>query len=123
MHESILILASFCLLFAAAAPGGAGEPPQKNPFFEAWDTPFGVPPFDRIVASMHEFHFLGIVFAYLVLLMLIVGELRPLHEEWEQQDVKAVDMTPWPGARKAGAVLLLLVLSLYACFADFSVLG
>ncbi len=82
-----------------------------------------VPPFDRIVASMHEFHFLGIVFAYLVLLMLIVGELRPLSEEWEQEDVQAVDMTPWPGARKAGAALLLLVLTLYACFADFSVIG
>ena len=82
-----------------------------------------VPPFNGIVASMHEFHFLGVVFAYLVLLMLVVGELRPLATEWEQQDVKAVDMTPWPGARKAGAVLLILVLTLYACFADFSVLG
>ena len=91
--------------------------------FAAIAVGYFVPPFDSIVASMHEFHFLGIVFAYLVLLMLIIGELRPLSEEWEQQDVKAVDMTPWAGARKAGAALLLMVLALYICFADFSVLA
>ena len=81
-----------------------------------------VPPFDRIVASMHEFHFLGIVFAYLVLLMLIVGELRPLRDEWQQQDVQAVEMTPWPRSRQAGAALLVLVLLIYISFADFTVL-
>ena len=82
-----------------------------------------VPPFDAIVASMHEFHFLGVVFAYLVLLMLIIGEVRPLAEEWQQEDVEAVDLTPWPGARKAGLALLVSVLMLYAAFADFSVIG
>ena len=81
-----------------------------------------VPPFDAIVAAMHEFHFLGIVFAYLVLLMLIIGELAPLPEEWQQQDVQAVNMTPWPRARQAGTTLLVLVLLIYVTFADFSVL-
>ena len=82
-----------------------------------------VPPFDAIVASMHEFHFLGVVFAYLVLLMLIIGEVRPLSEEWQQVDVKAVDMTPWPGARKVGLALLVSVMLLYTAFADFTVIG
>ncbi len=55
MHETVLILSALCLLFvsvapvgAGEAPAGAGEAPDVNPFFEAWDTPFGVPPFDRI---------------------------------------------------------------------------
>jgi len=82
-----------------------------------------VPPFDRVVAMMHEFHFLGIVFAYLVLLMLIVGELRPSKTEWIQKDVKAVDMTPWKHARLVGMILVALVMLIYATFADFSVLG
>lgn len=82
-----------------------------------------VPPFDRVVASMHEFHFLGVVFAYLVLLMLVVGEIAPLPAEWVQRDVKAVEMTPWSGARRAAAALVGLVLLIYICFADFSVLG
>jgi SSS family solute:Na+ symporter len=81
-----------------------------------------VPPFDRIVASLHEFHFLGIVFAYLVILMLVIGELKPLENEFVQRDVGAVDLSPWRHARLCGAGLLAVVLLIYALFADFSVL-
>jgi SSS family solute:Na+ symporter len=82
-----------------------------------------VPPFDRIVASMHEFHFLGIVFAYLVITMLVIGELNPLEDEFVQQDANAVDMTPWRYAKLSGGILLASVLAIYVLFADFSVLG
>jgi SSS family solute:Na+ symporter len=75
-----------------------------------------------IVASMHDFHFLGLVFAYLVIMMLVIGEIWPLKDEWQQVDVKAVDMTPWVHARKASLILVLLVLSIYIMFADLSVL-
>jgi SSS family solute:Na+ symporter len=75
-----------------------------------------------IVTSMHDFHFLGLVFAYLVIMMLVIGEIWPLKDEWQQVDVKAVDMTPWVHARKAGLILVLLVLSIYIMFADLSVL-
>jgi len=81
-----------------------------------------VPPFTHIVANMHDFHFLGIVFSYLVIIMLVVGELRPMPAEWIQNDVKAVDMTPWKYSRIAGLFLVLIVLSIYIFFADFSVL-
>ena len=81
-----------------------------------------VPPFDRIVASMHEFHFLGLVFAYLVMLMLIIGEVSPTEHEFVQQDVKAVDMTPWKYAKHWGGVLVAIVILVYVVFADFSVL-
>ncbi len=81
-----------------------------------------VPPFDRIVAQMHEFHFLGLVFAYLVVTMLVIGELRPLEREWVQQDAKALDLTPWRHARLASAVLVVAVIAIYLLFADFSVL-
>lgn len=82
-----------------------------------------IPPFAVIVESLHEFHFLGIVFMYLVILMLIIGELKPRATEWQQEDVKAVDMTPWPHARRLGLVLFLIVLSIYVVFADLSVLS
>lgn len=86
-------------------------------------TGYFVYPFNRIVAQMHEYHFLGLVFAYLVVLMLVIGELRPLAVEWRQQEAHAVDMTPWRHARLAGAILLLLVLAIYLVFADFRVLA
>ena len=63
------------------------------------------------------------MFAYLVLLMLVIGELSPLDEEWQQIDVKAVDMTPWAHARRLGLILALVVLAIYIVFADLSVLA
>jgi solute:Na+ symporter, SSS family len=81
-----------------------------------------VSPLDKIVNSMHEFHFLGLVFAYLVILMLVIGGIKPTKDEWVQQDVNAVDMTPWGHAKKCGLVLFIAVLMIYIAFADFSVL-
>jgi SSS family solute:Na+ symporter len=82
-----------------------------------------VPPFDLIVASMHEFHFLGAVFAHLVILQLIIGEICPRSEEFVQEDVKAVDLTPWKHARIAGLGLIIAVVLIYLIFADFTVLA
>jgi SSS family solute:Na+ symporter len=82
-----------------------------------------VPPFSSIVASIHEFQFLGLVFAWLLILMLVMGEVWPRTEEFVQQDVGAVDMTPWRLAKPAGWVLIACVLLIYVSFADFSVLA
>jgi SSS family solute:Na+ symporter len=81
-----------------------------------------VPPFDTIVAAMHEFQFLGVVFAWLVILMLVIGEVSPRETEFEQVDVGAVNMTPWKFAKPAGLALIAIVFAIYATFADFSVL-
>ncbi len=82
-----------------------------------------VPPFDLIVASLHEFHFLGIVFAWLVILMLVIGEVRPRETEFIQKDVGAVDMTAWKLATPAGIVLIMIVFTIYMTLADFTVLA
>ena len=71
---------------------------------------------------IHDFHFLGIVFVSLVVLMLVIGVVKPLPEKWVQQHSGDVDITPWRFAMPAGVVLLLLVLTIYTLFADFSVL-
>ncbi|MEZ6131686.1 MAG: solute:sodium symporter family transporter [Planctomycetaceae bacterium] len=85
-------------------------------------TGYFVPPFDTVVASMHEFHFLGLVFSWLLILMLVIGEIKPRATEFEQEDVGAVDMTPWRFAKPAGMMLILIVLTIYVTFADFTVL-
>ena len=71
---------------------------------------------------IHEFHFLGIVFASLVGLMLLIGVVKPRETDWVQEDVKAIDMTPWKHAGKACIALVLIVLAIYAVFANFDVL-
>ncbi|QDT35786.1 solute:sodium symporter family transporter [Stratiformator vulcanicus] len=81
-----------------------------------------VPPFNWIADSIGGYHFVGIVFGWLVVLMLIIGELNPRDEEFVQQDVGAVDLTPWRHARLSGLLLILAVGTIYALFADFSIL-
>ncbi len=81
-----------------------------------------VPPFSYVVESMHTFFFLGTLFCWLIVLMLVIGELRPRETEFTQQDVQAVDMTPWKLAPAVGMLLIAAVVSIYAYFADFSVL-
>lgn len=80
-------------------------------------------PFNKVVASLHEFHFLGLVFAWLLILMLAIGEVAPRETEFEQEDVKAVDMTSWKFAKPVGLILIVAVISIYSVFADFSVLS
>jgi len=78
---------------------------------------------DEETMKIHEFHFLGIVFAALVALMLVIGQISPRSEAHEQQYSGEVDMTPWPWAKPAGMGIVLVVLSIYAYFADLSVLS
>ena len=75
-----------------------------------------------VVNAMHEFHFLGVVFTMLVLIMLVVGFSQRLAEPWEQQYSGDVEMTPWVYAGPMGFTLVVIVLLIYAGFADFSVL-
>ena len=76
-----------------------------------------VPPLARIVESMHEYQFLGIVFTYLLIYMLVHGALHPA-ETTQRPDSPPVDLTPWRHARVTGMVLLGLVLAIYVGFAD-----
>lgn len=90
--------------------------------FTAIAVGYFVSPFDKVVASMHEFQFLGVVFSWLVILMLVIGETHPRETEFIQEDVGAVDMTPWAYAKPAGLILIMIVFAIYVTFADFSVL-
>jgi peptidyl-dipeptidase Dcp len=47
MLKKMTLCAAAASLLAAASCGG-GDKTAENPFFQEWDTPFGVPPFDRI---------------------------------------------------------------------------
>ncbi len=79
--------------------------------------------YDEFVAQIHEFHFLGYVFVGLVALMMAIGWSYPRDEPFVQQDSGEVDLTAWGAAKPAGLCLVLLVLGIYAYFADFSVLN
>ncbi|MGP9679878.1 solute:sodium symporter family transporter [Halomonas sp. AOP27-A1-41] len=76
-----------------------------------------VPPFNLLPEIMNEFHFVALVFALLVVMMLIVGKLRPRETDWVQEHVGGVDLTPWKGALPSGVALIILVIIIYISFA------
>lgn len=81
-----------------------------------------VDPFAAMASTINRFHFLGIVFAGLVGLMLVIGRMRPRATPWVQAETRSVDMTPWRLAGPAAAGIVVLVFVIYALFADFTVL-
>lgn len=83
-------------------------------------TGYFLPPFNRIQNVMSEYHFVAIILLILVAAMLIIGKVSPRETDYFPQDAKATDLTPWAGAKYAGAVLLVAVFVIYAMFADFS---
>ncbi|MCM2131021.1 solute:sodium symporter family transporter [Larsenimonas rhizosphaerae] len=76
-----------------------------------------VPPFTGLLDYIHDFHFIGLVFALLIVMMLIIGKLAPTSEAWIQQDSGEVDLTPWKGAVPFGIFLVVCVLTIYISFA------
>ena len=80
---------------------------------------FGYFVFPSVVARLHEYHFVGIVFACLITLMLVWGKLRPLSTPAELPHGGSIDLTPWRLATPYALVVLLAVVGIYLMFADF----
>lgn len=68
-------------------------------------------------ANIHGFHFIGFVFAILVSFLLVMGTFAPRATPWKLETDNEIDLTPWKGAKWAGAALIILVVAIYAAFA------
>lgn len=62
------------------------------------------------------YHFMGIVFVFLLVLQAILGTFMQRDEPYVQQDAQVVDLTPWKPAPYVGAGLVILVLCIYTYF-------
>jgi SSS family solute:Na+ symporter len=76
--------------------------------------PAGINPVTQL--GIHEFHFLGIVFALLVAVMLVLGRVAPRATAWNLETDTPIDMTPWKNAKWASLALVVVVLAIYAVF-------
>ena len=77
-----------------------------------------VPAFDQAMkdAKFHEFHFIGAVFAVLVIFLVVMGQVAPRKEAWVLETRTNIDMTPWKGLKWASAVAVIVVLTVYITF-------
>jgi SSS family solute:Na+ symporter len=65
----------------------------------------------------YNFHYLGAVFAFLVIFMIGWGTIAPRSTPWKLATSTPIDMTPWKNAKWAGLILIILVIAIYAAFA------
>ncbi|MFN8705261.1 MAG: solute:sodium symporter family transporter [Planctomyces sp.] len=81
-----------------------------------------VPSVAAQISVIHEFHFLGAVFAGLVIMMVVIGKVKPRATPWVHEVTTPIDMTPWKLAWPWGISLLAIVIGIYIWFADLSIL-
>ena len=68
------------------------------------------------LVGINTFHLMGITFALLVIIMLVASKVAPRAEAWQMETHTTIDMTPWKGAKITSAILVVLVIVIYAIF-------
>ncbi|MBB6429137.1 solute:sodium symporter family transporter [Algisphaera agarilytica] len=101
--------------FSEQAPA---EPPESVTYAQFAKTQTVAKTFAPDV--MHPFHFMGLVFGCLIVLMLAIGKISPRPEAWVHEHSGDVELTPWKGAKTMAVVLVILVIAIYASFAEFA---
>ena len=68
------------------------------------------------LAYPHFLHVMAILFAMNVLIMLVIGLLKPRTEAYVQKYTEQVDITPWKYVNQTGIAITVIVISIYAYF-------
>jgi SSS family solute:Na+ symporter len=66
----------------------------------------------------HFLHVMAILFVLNIIIMLIIGKLKPRETAYEQLYTKQVDITPWKYLKVTGIAVCVIVLSIYIYFAQ-----
>ncbi len=67
-------------------------------------------------AYPHFLHIMGILFVVNIIIMLVIGMIKPKTEAYVPKITEVIDTTPWKYAFAVGALITLLVLSTYLIF-------
>lgn len=68
-------------------------------------------------AYPHFLDVMAILFALNVIIMLIIGKLKPRSEDYLQEYTKQVDITPWKYTKQTGIAICIIVIGVYIYFA------
>ena len=71
----------------------------------------------EVQAYPHFLDVMAILFILNVVIMLIIGKIKPREEPFVQQYTKQVDITPWKYVKHAGIVICVVVIGVYVYFA------
>ena len=71
----------------------------------------------EVQAYPHFLDVMAILFILNVVIMLIIGKIKPREEPFVQQYTKQVDITPWKYINHAGIIICIIVIGVYVYFA------
>jgi len=71
----------------------------------------------EIFASLHFLDICAILFVLNVVIMLIIGKLKPREEPYIQEYTKQVDITPWKYTKQTSIAICIIVVGVYIYFA------
>ena len=71
----------------------------------------------EVQAYPHFLDVMAILFILNVVIMLIIGKIKPREEPFVQQYTKQVDITPWKYVKHVSVVICLIVIGIYVYFA------
>jgi|TARA_B100000809_G_scaffold144725_1_gene142320 SSS family solute:Na+ symporter len=75
------------------------------------------------ILQIHFLHLYAILFISEVLIMLIIGHIRPLSKPWVFNKKKVIDLTPWKKAFPVSVTLFTAVIVLYILFSPIGLVG
>ncbi len=67
-------------------------------------------------AYPHFLHVMAILFVLNIIIMLIIGQLRPRTEDFKLQYTNQVDISPWKYVKQVGALVCVIVILIYVYF-------
>lgn len=68
--------------------------------------------------DLHFFHLIGILFVVNILLMLIIGYIRPMEKAYEEVYTEQVDIQPWAYVKPVSLIITALSLTMYIFMAN-----
>jgi len=114
MSALISLLIGLGLMVLGTFFTGAQEATESAPAVSGWLSDFFASGIDGKGAG---FHYMGAVFAFLVVLQLVLGATGARRETpYVQVDAKAVDLTPWRPAPYVGGLLAVFGTAIYIYF-------
>lgn len=67
-------------------------------------------------AYPHFLHIMAILFTLNIIIMLLIGKMRPRTEDYIQTYTEQVEITPWPHAKKVGILIITIVVLTFYYF-------
>ena len=67
-------------------------------------------------AYPHFLHIMAILFVLNVVIMLVIGKLKPRESAYVQKYTEEVDITPWKLVKPIGALICVIVIGVYIYF-------